>query len=199
VLKLAGATKTLAPLVKQAEDYYEQEDYKDDGAKRGRELHEQMMPLFGEVFAAEKALRTGLDAVKAEVDRRQLALIEKEHGKNYEWHLRSFMMAAKALMDLTPGDADAPMIQAAAYKERYAELETAYNAFTQFSTDHPDEVKKVILASFVESAVKDFFGATKFLRRALEAPKPNRADYVAKVNALIEKYNDLIQRTNSLR
>ena len=198
VLKMAGAAKTLAPLVKQAEDYYEQEDYKDDGAKKGRELHEQMMPLFTEVFAAEKVLRSGLDAVKAEVDRRQLAQIEKEHGKNYEWHLRNYLIAAKALMDLAPSDANAPMIQPAPYQKRFGVLETAYNGFTQFGTEHPDEVKKVLLASFVESTVKDFYAATKFLRRVVEAPKPNRSDYVDKVNALIEKYNDLIQRTNSL-
>jgi hypothetical protein len=46
VAKLAGATKTLVPLIKAAADYYEQEDYKDDNAKRGQELHGQMMPLF---------------------------------------------------------------------------------------------------------------------------------------------------------
>ena len=69
---------------------------------------------------------------------------------------------------------------------------------SQFGTEHPDEVEKVLLASFVESTVKDFYAATKFLRRVVEAPKPNRSDYVEKINALVEKYNDLIQRTNSL-
>jgi hypothetical protein len=64
-VKLAGAAKTLAPLVKAASDYYEQEDYKDDDAKRGQELHAQMMPLFEQVFAAEEALRRGLDSSKA--------------------------------------------------------------------------------------------------------------------------------------
>ena len=199
VQKLARAATALAPLVKNASDYYEQQDYKDDGAKRGQELHRQMMPLFEQVFSAEAALRRGLDSVKAEVDRRQLAQIEKQHGKNYEWHLRSFMMAAKTLADLVPASAGAPAIEGKLYNARFAELDAAYKAFTEFCESHPDEVKKVLMASFVESAVKDFFGASKFLRRVLEAPKPNKQEYITKVNDLVQKYNDLIQRTNSLR
>jgi hypothetical protein len=198
-VKLAGAAKTLAPLVKAASEYYEQEDYKDDNAKRGQELHAQMMPLFEQVFAAEDALRRGLDSIKGEVDRRQLAEIEKQSGKNYEWHLRHFMINAKALVDLLPSTADAPMIDAAAYKSRYANLETAYNGFTQFVEERPEEVKKIILASFTETALKDFFAASKFLRRVLDAPKPDKREYVQKVNELVEKYNTLISRTNTFR
>ena len=196
-VKLAGAAKTLAPLVKAASDYYEQEDYKDDNAKRGQELHAQMMPLFEQVFAAEEALRRGLDSVKGEVDRRQLAEIEKRSGKNYEWHLRNFMIAAKAVVDLLPNSAEAPMIDAAAYKARYGNLEAAYNGFTEYS-DTP-EAKKPMMASFVETAVKDYFAASKFLRRVLDAPKPDKREYLQKANELVEKYNTLITRTNSVR
>jgi hypothetical protein len=196
-VKLAGAAKTLAPLVKAASEYYEQEDYKDDNAKRGQELHAQMMPLFEQVFAAEAALRSGLDSIKGEVDRRQLAEIEKQAGKNYEWHLRNYMINAKALADLLPNSADAPMIDAAAYKTRYANLETAYNGFTQYS--ETPEAKKPIMRSFVETAVKDYFAASKFLRRVLDAPKPDKREYVQKANDLIQKYNTLISRTNSVR
>ena len=45
ITRLADAFVALEPLVQKAHDYYDQEDYKDDGAKRGQELHEQMMPL----------------------------------------------------------------------------------------------------------------------------------------------------------
>jgi hypothetical protein len=46
--------------------------------------------------------------------------------------------------------------------------------------------------------VKDHFAASKFLRRALEAPKLNKREYVKRVNEMVEKYNASIQRTNSL-
>ena len=195
VVKLAGAAKTLAPLVKAADEYYDQEDYKDDSAKRGQELHAQMMPLFEQVFAAEDALRTGLDSIKGEVDRRLLAEIEKKSGKNYDWHLRNYMINAKALVDLLPNSGDAPMIDGGTYKARYSDLEQAYNGFTQYG-ETPGATKP-IMSSFVETAVKDYFAASKFLRRVLDSSKPDKREYVQKANDLVTKYNTLIQRTNT--
>ena len=198
IQKLAAAVTELAPLVKKASTYYEQQDFKDDGARRGQEMHAQMMPLFASAFAAEAELRQAMDPVKARVDRQQLAEIEKKYGKNYQWHLRNYMLAAKALVELVPDNTNAPVIDVASYKARYDVLEAAYNGFDDFTSQHPDEVKKVLLASFVDSAVKDYFGASKFLRRTLETPKMDKREYVKRVNELIEKYNALIQRTNSL-
>lgn len=100
--KLAEVATALASLVKTASDYYGQHSYKNDGAKRGQELHSQMMPLFEQAFASEAGLRRELRAVKEDVDRRNLAQLEKEHGKNFEWHLRSFLMAAETVGDLLP-------------------------------------------------------------------------------------------------
>ena len=199
IVRLASSFGALEPLVKKANDYYDQEDYKDDAAKGGQELHAGMMPLFQQTFAAEAELRRGLDVLKAQVDRRQLTVIEKTSGKKYEWHLRSFMIAAKSLINLLPENPDAPAIDAATYKERYAELEEAYNAFQSFMSENPDEVKKVIMASFVDSTVKDFFAASKFLRRTLEAGKLDRSEYLNRVGATAKSYNDLIQRTNTMR
>src|SRR3954454_3141260 len=91
IVRLAESFSALEPLVKKANDYYDQEDYKDDAAKGAQELHAAMMPLFQSTFAAERELRRGLDAVKASVDRRLLAEVEKKSGRKYEWHLRSFL------------------------------------------------------------------------------------------------------------
>lgn len=199
IVRLAASFSALEPLVKKAYDYYEQEDYKDDAAKGARELHAAMMPLFESTFAAERELRHGLDVLKAQVDRRQLAQIEKISGRKYEWHLRSYLLAAKSLINLLPENAEAPLIEVASYKTRYAELETAYNAFQTFISENPEEVKKVLLASFVETTVKDFFTASKFLRRSLEAGKLDRREYFTRVGELAKNYNNLIQRTNSMR
>ena len=199
ITRMAEAFAALEPLVKKAHDYYDQEDYKDDGAKRGQELHEQMMPLFERTFAAERDLRRELDAIKRDLDKRQLAEIEKTEGRKYQWHLRSYLIAAKELINLLPENADAPPIAAAAYKTKYAALEEAYNGFDKYISENPDEMKKIMLSGMVESAVKDFFAASKFLRRTLEAQKLDRRDYIEKVGELARKYNDLISRTNSIR
>jgi hypothetical protein len=199
VVRLAESFSALEPLVKKADDYYEQEDYKDDGAKGAQELHAAMMPLFQNTFATERELRHGLDDLKTSVDKRLLAQIEKRSGRKYEWHLRSFLLAAKALINLLPEDAQAPVLNIADYKPRYTELEEAYNAFQKFTSENPAEVKKVMLSSFVETTVKDFYTASKFLRRTLEAPKLDRQEYFTRVGEVAKSYNDLIQRTNSMR
>ena len=197
--RMAESFAALEPLVKKAHDYYEQEDYRDDDAKAAKELHAAMMPLFEATFGAEAELRHGLDALKTKVDQHQLTLLEKTKGRKYEWHLRSFMLAAKALINLLPENSEAPPIEHEAYQTRYAELEKAYNAFQTFTAENPEEVRKVLMASFVESALKDFFAASKFLRRTLEASKRDHPAYLERVGDLAKKYNDLIQRTNSMR
>lgn len=189
--KLADATAALAPVVKSASDYYAQRQYKSDGAKRGQELHGQMVPMFQQVFAAELALRRELSAVRDDVERRILAQIEKEQGKNYEWHLRNFLAAAKTLADLLPNHVDAAMIEGARYKQRFANLQTAYTLFTQYCVEHPAEMQKAVLATSLE----DFFAATRILRGLLDAPKLDKQVYITKVNDLAAKYDELLQRT----
>jgi hypothetical protein len=189
--KLAQATTALAPVVKSASDYYAQKQYKSDGAKRGQELHGQMLPLFEQFFAAELAMRREFSPVFEDIERRYLAQIEKEHGKNYEWHLRSFLLAAKTLADLLPNHADAAMIEGARFKSRFANLQAAYTLFTQYCVEHPAEVQKAVLSTSLE----DFFAATRTLRGILDAPKPDRQVYLTKVNDLAAKYDTLVQRT----
>ena len=192
--KLAQTTAALAPVVKNASDYYSQRQYKNDAAKRGQELHAQMLPLFQQFFTCELALRRELSAVLEDIERRNLAQIEKEHGKNYEWHLRSFLITAKTIADLMPNHVDAAMIESARYRARFANLQAAYMLFTQYCLEHPAEVQKVVLATSLE----DFFAATRMLRGVLDAPKPDRQVYLAKVNDLATKYDALLQRTTTM-
>jgi hypothetical protein len=156
-------------------------------------LHAQLLPLFEQFFGFEMALRRELSAVREDIERRTLAAIEKEHGKNYEWHLRSFLIAAKTLADLLPNHVDATMIEGARYKARFANLQAAYTLFTQYCVEHPAEVQKAILATSLD----DFFAATRILRGVLEAPKPDRQVYLTKVNDLAAKYDELVQRTTT--
>jgi hypothetical protein len=191
--KLAQATTALAPPVKSASDYYAQRQYKSDAAKRGQELHGQMLPLFGQFFSCELAMRRELGALLEDVERRNLARIEKEQGKNYEWHLRSFLFAAKTVADLLPNHVDAAMIESARFKQRFANLQATYTAFTQYGLEHPAEVQKIVLSTSLD----DFFAATRMLRGILDAPKPDRQVYLTKVNDLAAKYDALIQRTTT--
>jgi len=151
------------------------------------------VPMFERFFGCELALRRDLGVVLADIEQRNLARIEKEQGKNYEWHLRSFLFAAKTVADMLPNHVDATMIEGPRYKQRFANLQAAYTAFTQYCVEHPAEVQKAVLATSLD----DFFAATRILRGVLEAPKPDRQVYIAKVNDLAAKYDALVQRTTA--
>jgi hypothetical protein len=120
-----------------------------------------------------------------------LGRIEKEQGKNYEWHLRSFLFAARTVADLLPNHVDAAMIEGARFKTRFANLQAAYTAFTQYCVAHPAEVEKAVLSTSLD----DFFSATRMLRGILDAPKPDRQVYLTKVNDLSAKYDILVDKT----
>jgi len=191
-VRLAKTTAALAPVIKDASEYYAQKKYKSDAAKHGHELHAQMLPMFEQFFGHELALRRELGVVHEDIERRNLAQIEKEHGKNYEWHLRGFLLAARMVADLLPNHVDAAMIETAGYRTRFANLSAAYATLTQYCTEHPAEVQKAVLATSLE----DFFAATRILRGILDAPKPDRQVYLAKVNDLATKYDALLERTS---
>jgi len=192
-VKLAKTTAALAPMLKDGSEYYAQKKYKTDAAKHGHELHAQMLPMFEQFFGNELGLRRELGVVQEDIERRYLAQIEKEHGKNYEWHLRSFLLAARLVADLLPNHVDAAMIETARYRTRFANLSATYAVFTQYCTEHPAEVQKAVLATSLE----DFFAATRILRGILDAPKPDRQVYLTKVNDLSAKYDALLQRTST--
>lgn len=199
IMRVSDAVSALAPLVKRASTYYKRQDYKDDEAKLGKELHAQMMPLFERIFAAEVELRSGVDAIKAQLNREQLTQLEKASGRNYEWHLRSFMMAAKSIVALLPPSPDSPAIAADAYRSRDAELESAYTALELFALANPDEIKKIRRASLVETRVKDFLTASRFLRRTLESPQMDRREYVERIGSVAKSYKELLQCANTFR
>ncbi|HZE13878.1 MAG TPA: hypothetical protein VE086_08985, partial [Chthoniobacterales bacterium] len=107
--------------------------------------------------------------------------------------LRSFLFAARMVADLMPNHVDAAVIDTGRYRTRFANLQAAYTAFTQYCLQHPAEVQKVVLATSLE----DFFAATRILRGVLDAPKADRQVYLAKVNDLGVKYDALVQRTTT--
>jgi hypothetical protein len=191
--KLAQSVAALAPVVKNASEYYAQKKYKADAAKHGQELHAQMLPMFQQVFADELSLRRELNVVLEDVERRNLAQIEKEHGKNYDWQLRNFLNAAKTVADLLPNHADAAMIDTARYRTRFAALQAAYTEFAQYCQQHPAEVQKAVASKSAD----EFVAATRILRGVLDAPKPDRQVYMTKVGDLAAKYDALMAQTTT--
>ncbi len=62
---------------KEADDYYPQEDYKDDKMAKGRALHPRLIAAWDAFASADKALRGGVEAINDTRALERLAEIEQ--------------------------------------------------------------------------------------------------------------------------
>jgi hypothetical protein len=92
------AVSKLEPLLKEADDYYSQEDYKDDRMAKGKTLHPRLVAAW-DVFAnADKALRNGVEIINDKRAAERLAEIEQKEGRKARYHVQATMIQAKRVM-----------------------------------------------------------------------------------------------------
>jgi hypothetical protein len=94
----AEAVSTLEPLLKEADDYYKQEDYKDDRMAKGRALHPRLVAAWDAFANADKALRASVENINDRRAAERLAAIEQNEGKNARYHVEAVMIAAKRVL-----------------------------------------------------------------------------------------------------
>jgi hypothetical protein len=94
----AEAVGKLEPLLKVADDYYTQENYKDDKMELGKALHSRLVAAWEEFAAADMNLRNGVETINDRRALEKLAAIEQEEGKSTHYHVEALMIRAKSLM-----------------------------------------------------------------------------------------------------
>ena len=94
----ADAVGKLEPLLKEADDYYKQEDYKDDRMAKGRAMHPRLVAAWNAFASADKALRAGVESINDRRAAERLAAIEQSEGKTARYHVEAVMIAAKRVL-----------------------------------------------------------------------------------------------------
>ena len=94
----AEAVSKLEPLLKEADDYYSQEDYKDDRMAKGKSLHPRLVAAWDAFAASDKALRSGVEAINERRAAERLAAIEAAEGRKARYHVEALMMNAKRVL-----------------------------------------------------------------------------------------------------
>ena len=89
---------TLAPLLKEADDYYSQENYKDDKMAKGRALHPRLVAAWDAFAAADKSLRAGVEAINDRRKTEELAAIEAKEGRSARYYVEALMVDAKRVL-----------------------------------------------------------------------------------------------------
>jgi len=200
------ALQELYPTVQTAAKYYDEEDYKDDGAAKGKELHPKLSSGFDRFFAADKAMRERFATLSDGLQARELERIEKEEGRKVPFQARNVMSKAKAVMKL--GDVpDWKELDLESFKPALEAYEAALQEAETYTQANKAEADSVSFGSFLDDAA-EFRKAGKSLRRRKEEKKEysnfDRAQLQGAFGAdgspqqLLRIYNDLVNASNQI-
>ena len=114
----AKAVARLEPLLKEADDYYTQQNYKDDKMAKGRALHPLLVAAWNDFESADKSLRSNVEAINDKRALEKLAAIEQSEGKQARYHVEALMIQAKRVIRWEDG-----------VKPDVAEITTALNDY----------------------------------------------------------------------
>lgn len=206
----AATLKKLYPLLKDADDYYTQGNYKDDQAKHAQELHPQLIEGFDAFAQADHALRAELDAITDRREAKLIAELERTDGRKLPFLTRNAVHLAKVLVR----DGDVPKLDALnleAFTRDVGAYEAAVKEFDEYATAHKDETLRAGTLSSTLSAAKEFLVAAKELMRRVRDKTPYSTGEQMNLGGssewmvngspgkLIHTYNQLITASNSVR
>jgi hypothetical protein len=100
----AEAVSRLEPLLKEADDYYTQENYKDDKMAKGKALHPRLVAAWDAFASADKKLRAGVEIINDKRAVERLAEIESKEGRKLHYHVEALMIEAKRVLRAQDND-----------------------------------------------------------------------------------------------
>lgn len=154
------AVTTLEPMLKEADDYYEQENYKDDKFAKGKEMHPKLLAAWKEFNTADTSLRNIVQTINDERQLAELKDVEQKEGKKARYHILNTMLLAKPLL-ASEGEVDMAKIDVAKVQEQITAYEKAVKDLEDYAAAHSDER----IDSFLVNNAKNFLVTAKALMR----------------------------------
>lgn len=192
VKRYIAAYEKLAPVITEADGYYERKDYLSDKMAGGKALHAKLAPAAQTFLTERKALERDMEAVKSELDRKQLAAIEQHEGRKARWHVRNVMIEAKTMIDLLPSNS-APVVDLPAFDRALDRYAAAVKEFDTYSAATPNSF-------FVfESSPRSLLGKLREFRQKVGRTKGDarRAGVGHDLTWLINDYNMMVSTSQS--
>jgi hypothetical protein len=191
----------MAPLAKEAHDYYDREDFQDDAFAKGKQIHAPLMAALTAFVTASETFSGELEKQNDQAQREQLAALEKAEGRTMEFYRLSMMLEAKTLVEVMGEDgfdvaAGAERVAAfnaisdeAHAKVKPAQNDTKWSTFEMSAEQFRRESKERL------ARVRDKTPYSKLETQWLDNPTLAPSGSPLK---LLNKYNDLVQRSNLL-
>jgi hypothetical protein len=201
------ALEELDPLVKQANKYYDQDDYKDDKMAKGKALHPQLMNGFAKFEQVSKGFEDRVTALNDTVMARQLTRLEKDPARRLQYLSQRGLNEAKATIKLI----DIAQLKELDQQKYDVALQTYDRTLTeleQYAEKNKAEADKVMRFSSYLSSCKTFLKAAKDLMRRKRDNKDFNKEFFSSSSPqmvdghpaqVIEKYNRMINDSNHLR
>jgi hypothetical protein len=205
-----AALEKLEPAVKNAYEYYDQEDYKDDAMARGKELHGPLMEGFQGFVTADGAFRLQIETVN---DKRQLARLEeldKDEARRLQYLHAKLLYEAKTMIrlesvgELKEVNVEELAKQIKSYSETMKQL-------AEYAATNDDASRNAGVDSFYLGKAKKFQKASKELMRRARDNKPYKTHEKRQIGTpsgwmvrgspdkAIREYNDLVDRANRVK
>jgi hypothetical protein len=201
------ALDELDPLVKQADKYYDQKDYKDDKMAKGKELHPQLMNAFAKFEQVSKGFEDRVTALNDQVNARQFARLEKDPARRLQYLSQKSLNEAKSLIKLTD-IAELKELDLQKYDVALQTYDKALTELEQYAGSHKAEVDKTMMFSSYLSSSQNFLKSAKELLRRKRDNKDFNKEFFSKSSPsmvdghpaqVVEQYNRMIGDSNNLR
>jgi hypothetical protein len=162
------ALSDVAPLLKEAHDYYERGNNKDDKGAKGIALHPKLVAAFDAFDKANSALSEQVNVLNRKARAEDLAAREKVNGRKLDVVQDSMMAKAEEAVSFAHASAqhldkiDLPALTAAVDA-----LEKSIDELDKYSTSHAEETAKVsnVYSMFVNEAQAYLTSAKELMRR----------------------------------
>lgn len=195
----------LVPLVTQAHAYYSQEDYKDDGFAKAKQMHQPLMMAFGRFILASDAYGAEVEKENDALTAAQLVDIEKSQGRHTAYYRLALVTKGKQLATLL--NAKSPDV---------AEVTKAVDAYGALVDESgkatADEPGKPISWSIFQTQAGTFLKDGKDRMRRIRDKTPySHGDQMlmegdsnsgwmvtGSPNRVFKSYNDLVDASNRL-
>jgi len=161
----AEAAGALEALLKEADDYYTQQNYKDDKMAKGKALHPRLVAAWDTFERADKALRGEVEAVNDKRALEKLAAIETSEGRKARYHVEALMIHAKRVLRTVDTKSPEPGAMAQAITG-YEEIIKGAEGFTGGG------LARDKIGSFFISNAKSFLVTAKQLMRRVRDHVP---------------------------
>jgi Protein of unknown function (DUF3829) len=201
------ALEELDPIVKQADKYYDQKDYKDDKMAKGKELHQPLLNAFAKFEQVSKGFEDRVIALNDAVNARQFARLEKDPSRRLQYLSQKSLNEAKALIKLTD-IAELKELDLQKYDVAVQAYDKALTELDQYADSHKAEVGRAMMFSSFASSSRSFLKTAKELLRRKRDNKDFNKEFFSKSSPqmveghpaqVVEAYNRMINDSNHLR